>query len=120
MTLDYQPKVRKPAVRDDVAYMIPMAVFLVFTQIGGSFPKLYAASYVAKTLVVPVLLYWLWNYYTKIKWTHLTLGVIVGVIGLVQWVGMEKFLLHYFPNYPRASVDIYNPFKAISHPALAW
>src|SRR4051812_8908742 len=97
-TVDYEtpPARRRPSrVRDDFAYMIPMGVFLVFTQIGGSFPKLYAASYVAKTIVTPVLLYWLWDSYTKIRWTHLSMGVIVGVLGLVQWVGMEKLLLHF-------------------------
>ena len=35
------------------------------------------------------------------------LGVLVGVIGIVQWVGMEKVLLHYWPNYWRPGGSLF-------------
>src|SRR4051812_7482978 len=113
MTVDSESKAvkKKRVLQDDVAYILPMGVFLAFTQLGASFPKLYPASYVAKTLIVPILLWALWRYFPPIRWTHLALGVIVGMIGVVQWVGMEKLLLHLWPDYPRFSVEIYNPFQ---------
>jgi CAAX prenyl protease-like protein len=116
MMFDTQTSPQRPRsrIRDDYAYMIPMAVFLLFTQAGAWWPKLFIESYVAKTLVVPVLLWAFWNSYTKIRWTHAMLGVVVGVIGLVQWVGMEKILLHFFPTYPRFSVEVFDPTKAIA------
>jgi CAAX prenyl protease-like protein len=30
--------------------------------------------------------------YTRIVWTHLSIGVLVGVVGTVQWIGMELVL----------------------------
>lgn len=130
---------QKPQFRfgDDIAYVLPMGIFLVFTQIGVSWPGLYTYSYIAKTLTVPIALWACWRYYTKIQWTHLWLGVLIGVVGLVQWVGMDKLLSHFFmwahahgggvldwvPVYGSIGVsgvptDSFNPFKEI--PSLTW
>jgi CAAX prenyl protease-like protein len=133
MTTPQQPPLADPSatppargfLRDDLAYILPMAIFLVFTQIGSSWPSLFAASYVAKSLVVPVVLWFCWRYYTKIQWTHLWLGALVGVVGLVQWVGMEKLLVWYAPSWTRMSVDwgdLFNPFVHFkdSSPLILW
>ncbi|MCC6423856.1 MAG: CAAX prenyl protease-related protein [Phycisphaerales bacterium] len=109
---------RPSRIRDDVAYVLPMGVFLALTQVGVQWPGLFAASYIAKTLIVAVLLVVLWRHFTKIRWTHWQLGVVVGVLGIVQWVGMEKLLLHWWPNYPRLSAEPYNPTTAMSGPML--
>jgi uncharacterized protein len=106
--------------RDDVAYLAPMAVFLLFTQIGVWWPQLYAVSYVAKTIIVALVLIACWKYYTKIRWDYWWLGALMGVVGVVQWVGMEKLLLHYVPHYPRFSVEPYNPVTAIASPGWRW
>jgi uncharacterized protein len=107
-------------VREDVAYMLPMGVFLVLTMVGGEWPGLFAASYIVKTLVVAGLLVFLWPQFTKINWKYGWLGIIVGIVGVVQWVGMEKLLLHYWGDYHfmknSAPVD---PFRDYS-PAFAW
>lgn len=105
---------RHSLLRDDMAYILPMGIFLVFTQIGVWWPRLYVISYMAKTFIVAIALILCWKAYTKIKWTHLWLGALVGVIGLVQWVGMEKLLVWYGPSWTRMSVDwahIFNPFE---------
>jgi CAAX prenyl protease-like protein len=44
----------------------------------------------------------------------------MGVLGIVQWVGMEKLLLYIAPHYPRPEVEPYNPFLAIASPAWRW
>jgi membrane protease YdiL (CAAX protease family) len=136
--LDYATPRRRFALRDDVAYVLPMAIFLVFTQVGVSWPNLYAFSYMAKTFVVPVALFLCWRYYTKIEWTHLGLGALVGVVGLVQWVGMDKLLTVFFqfahahttlldwvPVYGSIGVsgvptDSFNPFAEFPNPAARW
>jgi CAAX prenyl protease-like protein len=80
-------------IPDFWAYVIPMGIFLAFTQVGATWREWYPASYVVKTLLTAIALMLLWRHYTKIRWTHLGLGAVVGVVGLVQWVGMEKLLV---------------------------
>src|SRR6266545_1557615 len=93
---------RGPALRDDVAYVLPMFVFLIFIWLGGHWSKQHPwtipAAYVARTFVVAALLVWLWPLYTKVRWNYWWLGIIIGVIGIVQWVGMQLWLQKTFPN----------------------
>ena len=104
----------------DVAYITPMAAFLALTQVGVSWPSLFAASYVTKTVLTAALLIAMRRHYTKIRWDLAWLGVLVGIIGVVQWVGMEKILLHFFPHYPRLGGEVYDPMRQIASPALRW
>ncbi len=92
--LDYQPRPPRSAHDFDFwAYLIPMAIFMAFTTIGSQWKQLYPLSYVLKSLIVPVALIVLWPRYTKIRWNYWWLGIIVGIAGVVQWVGMEKLLM---------------------------
>lgn len=79
---------------------LPMLVFLLILFVGEYLEPLlgefgaYVASYVARTLIVAVMLVWLWpRLMGDVRWTHLGLGVGVGVLGLLQWVGMDKAIL---------------------------
>ena len=102
---------------DDVAYYLPMLVFLAFTQVGVSFPSLYPASYVAKTALVTGVLIYCWPHYTKIRWNAWGWGIVFGVIGIVQWVGMERL----FPNYPKLfSIDVYDPHEHFHTRVALW
>ena len=76
-------------LRDDIAYILPFAAFMVFTAIGGKYKSLYPLTYVAKVIVTAILLVICWRFYTRISWRYWWLGVIVGVIGIFQWVGMQ-------------------------------
>ena len=107
-------------VADDFAYMIPMAVFLLFTWVGGTWSSLFPASYIVKTVVTAASLIYLRPQYTRINWSYSWLGLLIGIIGLVQWVGMEKLLLHFWPNYPRVSLQAINPFTTFSSPVMLW
>jgi membrane protease YdiL (CAAX protease family) len=130
--------------RDDVAYAAPMLVFLAFTQLGVSYKNFYPASYVAKVVIVPILLWFYWRHYTKIRWNYWWLGVVVGVVGIFQWVPMQLWLqknvAHFGPAYvcathpevthkgPSTCVvckaelvpDVFNPFKRFSATRVAW
>ena len=118
--LDYEPK---PAaggwLRDEVAYVAPMAVFLTFVWVGTTWKSLYAPAYIARAVIVPILLAMFWRHYTKVRWNHWWLGIIVGVIGIVQWVGMQQWLGTHFEWF-KPDVEAFNPFKAFENPATAW
>ncbi|GIW75965.1 MAG: hypothetical protein KatS3mg104_1028 [Phycisphaerae bacterium] len=93
-------------------YILPMAVFLVFTLIGGQWKQWYPLSYVLKTGVVAVLLIVLWSCYTRIRWTHGWLGVGAGILGTVQWIGMEQlFMSHDFFSWTRVSFESAEKFR---------
>lgn len=110
----------REVIQDDIAYILPMGIFLLLVQAGASWPHLYVACYLARTLIVPALLIFLWNHYTKIDWSYAGVGIFVGILGVVQWVGMEKLLLFFAPNYPRASVQLFDPFQSIPSPGIRW
>lgn len=123
------PRERFSARRLQIAYVVPFAVFMLFTFAGGQWKDFYPLSYVLKTLIVAALLAFFWRYYTTIRWTHLGLGVLVGVIGVVQWIGMEKlFMSHDFFRWTRITfataetvdADAFRPLDAIASSTLAW
>lgn len=99
---------------------MPMAAFLLLTQAEIWWPSYYVAFYVLKTLAAAALLLIGWKFYTPIRWNHWWLGALLGVVGLVQWVGMEKLLLHSFPHYLHASGAIFDPMTQIDSPAERW
>src|SRR5438046_2728329 len=103
---------RGPGLRDDIAYVLPMAIFLIFTQIGSWGPSLYITSYVVKTFLTAAALVICWRYYTRISWHYWWLGIIFGILGIVQWVGMEHLLHHFWPNFWEPKADPYNPFQS--------
>jgi CAAX prenyl protease-like protein len=102
-----------------------MAIFIGFTYLGTLSKGTYPASYVLKSLIVPVALVLLWPKYTRIRWDYWWLGVIVGIVGVVQWVGMEKLLMSqswlWWTRMSRdVAADAFRPFDEIQPAALAW
>jgi CAAX prenyl protease-like protein len=102
--------------RADWAYVLPMGLFLVFTAISGEWPAAYPVVYVLKTVVVALVMIFLWRNYTPIRWSNGWLGVAVGIVGVVQWVGMEKLL----PGYPKPASTPFIPDERIQSEALRW
>lgn len=99
--------------RAELAYILPMAAFMLFTWLGGHWPSFYAPSYALKSFLTAFLIVFFWKHYTRIRWDYWWLGLIVGVLGIVQWVGMEELLVNFWPHYPRipgASAP-FNPFE---------
>jgi uncharacterized protein len=113
------PQVERGAqtlIGDDIAYMLPMGIFLALTYVGATWPATYEASYVVKTIFTAIVLGLCWKQYTPIIWKHLPLAAAVGVVALIVWIGVEKLV----PNYPRLSHDAFNPQKEIANPAWRW
>src|SRR6185369_14522362 len=81
-----------PAVRDDIAYVAPMFVFLAFVWAGGNWKQLYPHFYLARAVIVAILLAIFWRSYTKIRWNGWWLGAILGVISVFQWIAMQLLL----------------------------
>ena len=114
------PRKSPPLISEDLAYLLPMGVFLLFTWAGGHWPSFYVASYIAKTILAGLLIVLLWRSYTKIKWDYWWLGILMGIIGVVQWVGMEKGLQHVWPAYPRVSAEEFDPTKYFASASARW
>jgi CAAX prenyl protease-like protein len=109
---------RRSPLGDDWSYMLPMAAFLGFTQVGVTWPGLFPIVYATKTVITAFLLYLCWPAFTKIDWRWWKLGIVMGIVGVVQWIAMEKLLLHFWPSYPRAHLDVLNPYETIPNPGL--
>ncbi len=111
--------------RDDLAYIAPMGVFLILTWLGANetfkriVPHAYPVIYATKTIVVGCLLALLWRNYTKIRWNHWWLGILVGVVGIFQWVPMQLWLQKHFEFF-RPSGDAFNPTTEFATPAALY
>ena len=96
-----------------------MATFMAFTWAGGRWPVVYPTMYIAKTLLVALTLFTFREHYTKIRWNHWWLGVIVGVVGIFQWVPMQLWLQSHFEFFkPPNPEDVFNPYRDVVDPNL--
>ena len=102
-----------------------MLVFLLFIWVGGNatvksfVPAAYPISYVARIVVVAALLVLFRRHYTKVRWNHWWLGLVVGVVGIFQWVPMQLWLQGHFELFkPPTPEEVFNPFRDIASPNL--
>jgi CAAX prenyl protease-like protein len=124
--INYEAKPKSNARgREDLAYIAPMATFLIIIWISANstvkqfLPLAYPTLYVMRTVIVALLLICLWRNYTKIRWNHWWLGILVGVIGIFQWVGMQLWLQKHFAFFA-PSPDAFDPTKEFSSPAMLY
>ena len=115
MTASAQPiAARRSPFSAEVSYILPMAAFLLFTAIQGQFPQSLPIVYPIKTIAAAALLIICWPAYTKIDLRFWWVGAVAGVVGVVEWIALEKGLLHI--GYPRMHADVFNPMKEIANP----
>jgi CAAX prenyl protease-like protein len=100
-------------ISNESAYILPFATFLLFVAAGNYIPSLYAASYVARAVIVGAMLVAWWPRYTTVRWSSWWLGIVVGVIGVIQWVGMQIWLQNHF-SYFKPATDLFDPTRALS------
>jgi hypothetical protein len=124
--LNYQaPPPRRPLVRDDLAYTLPMFVFLAFIWVGTQGRDTdhgntwYPWAYAGRTVVVAAMLILFRHAYTRIRWNHWWLGLIVGVVGIFQWVGMQVLLERHF-DFFRHDGKAFNPDLFFNSPTAKW
>src|SRR4051812_43302280 len=94
---------------EEIAYVAPFAVFMLFVWVGGQAKWLYPVAYVARAVIVAILLAVFWKYYTKINWRFWWLGATGGVIGIFQWVAMQLWLQNHFEYFRPKLDDVFNP-----------
>ncbi len=107
------PKGPRPLlnVRDDLAYVLPMAVYLAFMWAGGNWKSFYPLSYVLRTVAVATLLVLCWRHYTKVRWDYWWVGILLGIVGFLQWVPMQLWLQQFSIFAPGHARDIFNPYR---------
>jgi CAAX prenyl protease-like protein len=98
-------------VSEDIAYMLPMGLFLILTWTGTQWPMTYPIGYIVKTIATGIFLLALANHYSKISWKFWWLGIVLGIVGTVQWIGMGKILMDHFPIYTSAHSTDHSPFN---------
>jgi hypothetical protein len=121
MTSPAQTEPRRPLlerVGDFWAYLLPMGIFLIFVQIGAWSKGLYPITYVLREFMTTAALILFWPLYTRIRWKFWWLGIIVGVIGIVQWVGMQLFLQQF--SFFKPPKDVFDPTFVFHNPAIYW
>jgi hypothetical protein len=114
---------RKSLIRDDFAYFLPMGIFLLFTQAGVWWPTFYPASYVAKTFLVAIMLVVLWPHYSKIRWNYWWLGVLFGIVGIYQWIGVDvlyNVAVAKISHTPTLRPEAFNPFVYFHSAGMSW
>ena len=113
---------KPPLIRDDLAYMLPMASFLVLIWAGGLAERhgLYPAAYTARALIVGGMLIAFRKSYTAIRWNHWWLGILVGVAGIFQWVPMQLFLEKHFAMFRADPATVFNPELFFPSEAQRW
>jgi CAAX prenyl protease-like protein len=119
--------------RPQLPYLLPFLGFVVVMLPGMAFGKLGGIDwqdlwftyqplvYTVKTVVGAVLLVVFWRYYTPIRWRHLGVGVLLGLLGVPLWVGLEMLSQRVgwgkSPD-PHLPHTIYNPLVQI--PDFNW
>lgn len=107
------------ASRPHLPYLLPFFCFILFflPSMFGNLAGLHWEQlwityhpliYFTKTIVAALLLYLLWTHYTKIRWTHLPLGLLLGLLGTPLWIG-ATYLTHSLGLTNPTPIITYNP-----------
>ncbi len=121
----YDSPPRSLPIREDLAYILPMAAFLALIGVGvlgtetGHGNTWYPWAYLARAIIVAAMLIAFRRAYTKIRWNHWWLGLVVGIVGIFQWVGMQHVLEAHFAFF-KPKGDVFNPDLFFKSPNTKW
>ncbi len=100
-------------------YVLPMGIFMAVTTLEGVVPTAaYPFIYLFKILLVGVALGYCaprWRQEFQATWMTAGLGLLVGLLGVVMWIVVDRWTPHLAFLGARTAL---NPFTAITDPAL--
>ncbi len=85
--------------RPQLPFVLPIIVFGAFLLAESEWPQAKWLLYPLKTLATAGCLWWVWGQFKSLCWRWSWLGVVIGVVVVVQWVGMEELFKEYW-RYP--------------------
>ena len=103
-------------------YVVPFLVFMAILVGEGWFPNQHYLIYPVKTVLVGLAILWAWRYLPSLKPASPLLSVLVGIVGVVLWVGLDPWLVHYdqplvgrspFQLYPASEAWVLFAFRLV-------
>jgi CAAX protease family protein len=76
-------------------FVAPFFVFAVFLSAQGFFPDQHYVLYPVVTVLVAGVLAYYWRQLPSLNPAAPLVSVLVGVMGVVLWIGLDPFLVHY-------------------------
>jgi CAAX prenyl protease-like protein len=76
-------------------FVAPFFVFAVFLFIESWWPDQHYLLYVPKTLCVGAVILFFWRSLPSLVPKSPVMSVLVGIVGVVLWVGLDPWLVHY-------------------------
>jgi uncharacterized protein len=76
-------------------YILPLLLFMVFLAVEGYFPDQHYALYPVVTVMEVVVIGWYWRSYPPLRPSAPLASIAVGILGVVLWVGLDRYLVHY-------------------------
>jgi CAAX prenyl protease-like protein len=88
------------ADRPQMPYLLPFFAFLIIMapaglgSVGGiDFKALWKTYhpevYAAKSIVAGVMIWYFWPMYTRVRWSKISWGIVLGLVGTVVWIVSE-------------------------------
>ncbi len=107
-----------------MAYVLLMAPATFGTWGGVAWEPLWRQwhplIYCSQNLLAALLLWCFWDYYAPIRWNNLGLGVVVGLLGTIVWVGVEYICQRAGLGALPDPTKFYNPDLILSGTAQRW
>ena len=85
--------------RPQLPFILPLLIFGVFLALENHAPQAKFWLYPTKTLATALCLWLLRRHFKCLSWRWSWLGIVIGLVVVVQWIGMEEFFSKYW-RYP--------------------
>ena len=85
--------------RPQLPYVLPLVVFGAFLALENYAPQAKSWLYPAKTVATAMCLWLLRRHYKCLSWRWSWLGIVIGLVVVVQWISMEEFFSRHW-HYP--------------------
>lgn len=76
-------------------FIAPFFLFMAFLVAEGWCPDQHYLLYVPKTLLVGAVILWFWKSLPNLKPASPLLSILIGIAGVVLWVGLDPWLVRY-------------------------